>query len=67
MEFDTNEALLVFYVFLGKLHFELVEAGVGFHDGGKFIEAFSYADKETLIAPKRQGLHIMLNICVKFA
>ena len=35
--------------------------------GGKFLGAFGYADDVTLLAPTRQGLQIMLNICEQFA
>ena len=57
----------LFCVYLDTLLSELRDAGVGCHVGGQFAGAFGYADDVTLLAPTRQGLQIMLNICEKFA
>ena len=57
----------LFCVYLDTLLVELREAGVGCHVGGQYVGAFGYADDVTLLAPTRQGLQIMLNICENFA
>ena len=54
-------------MYLDTLLVELREAGVGCHVGGQYLGAFGYADDVTLLAPTRQGLQIMLNICENFA
>ena len=46
---------------------KLREAGIGCHIGGEFLGAFGYADDVTLLAPSKQTLQIMLDICEDFA
>ena len=57
----------LFCVYLDTLLLKLREAGVGCHIGGEFLGAFGYADDVTLLAPSRQALQIMLDICEDFA
>ena len=46
---------------------QLREAGLGCHISGVFLGAYGYADDVTLLAPTRQGLQAMLQICEDFA
>ena len=57
----------LFCVYLDTLLLKLRDAGVGCHIGGEFLGAFGYADDVTLLAPSRQALQIMLDICEDFA
>jgi hypothetical protein len=57
----------LFCVYLDTLLCQLRDAGVGCHIGGEFLGAFGYADDVLLLAPSRQALQIMLNICENFA
>ena len=57
----------LFCVYLDTLLCQLRDAGLGCHIGGNFLGAFGYADDVTLLAPTRQGLQSMLNICENFA
>ena len=57
----------LFCVYLDTFLCRLREAGVGCHLGGTFLGAFGYAADVTLLAPSRQALQIMLNICEDFA
>ena len=58
---------VLFCVYLDSLFGDLRAAGIGCHVGGYFLGAFGYADDVTLLAPTRQGLQLMLNICEKYA
>ena len=57
----------LFCVYLDTLLTSLRDAGVGCHIGGTFCGAFGYADDVTLLAPSRQALQKMLNICEEFS
>jgi hypothetical protein len=57
----------LFCVYLDTLLVRLRDAGVGCHVGGSFSGAFGYADDVTLLAPSRQALQIMLDICENFS
>ena len=57
----------LFCVYLDTLLCQLRDAGVGCHIGGQYLGAFGYADDVTLLAPSRQALQVMLNICENFA
>ena len=57
----------LFCVYLDTLLVRLRDAGVGCHVGGTFCGAFGYADDVTLLAPSRQALQIMLDICEDFS
>ena len=57
----------LFCVYLDTLLAKLRESGVGCHLGGSYFGAFGYADDVTLLAPTRQGLQVMLDICEEFS
>ena len=57
----------LFCVYLDTLLDKLRSSGVGCHLGGSFCGAFGYADDVTLLAPTRQALQIMLDICQDFS
>ena len=57
----------LFCVYLDTLLCQLRDAGIGCHIAGKFLGAYGYADDVTLLAPTRQGLQRMLQICQDFA
>ena len=57
----------LFCVYLDTLLSRLRDSGVGCHLGGSFYGAFGYADDVTLLAPTRQGLQTMLDICEDFS
>ena len=57
----------LFCVYLDTLLSSLRDSGLGCHLGGSFLGAFGYADDVTLLAPSRQALQIMLDICEDFA
>ena len=57
----------LFCVYLDTLFGQLRDAGIGCHLAGTYLGAYGYADDVTLLAPTREGLQIMLNICEKFA
>ena len=57
----------LFCVYLDTLLARLRESGVGCHLGGSYFGAFGYADDVTLLAPTRQGLQVMLDICQEFS
>ena len=57
----------LFCVYLDTLLIRLRDAGVGCHVAGSYSGAFGYADDVTLLAPSRQALQIMLNICEDFS
>ena len=54
-------------VYLDEFILLLREQGVGCHMNGMFVGAFCYADDETLLAPTGMALHVMLDICNRFA
>ena len=57
----------LFCVYLDTLLSQLRDAGVGCHIGGTFLGAFGYADDVTLLAPTKQALQLMLQICENFS
>ena len=57
----------LFCVYLDELLHRLRDAGVGCFVGGVFLGAYGYADDVTLLAPSRQALQTMLDICQNFA
>ena len=57
----------LFCIYLDTLLARLRDAGVGCHIGGMYLGAFGYADDVTLLAPSRQALQLMLDICEDFA
>ena len=57
----------LFCVYLDTLFGQLRDTGIGCHLAGTYLVAFGYADDVTLLAPTREGLQILLNICEKFA
>ena len=57
----------LFCVYLDTLLVRLRDACVGCYVGGSFSGAFGYADDVTLLAPSRQALQIMLDICEDFS
>ena len=57
----------LFCVYLDSLFNKLREAGIGCHLAGTYLGAYGYADDVTLLAPTREGLQRMLNICEEFA
>ena len=57
----------LFCVYLDTLLCLLRDAGVGCHIGGQFLGAYGYADDVILLAPTREGLQLMLNICETFS
>ena len=46
---------------------KLRKSGIGCHIGSTYLGAFGYADDVTLLAPTREGLQLMLNLCEEFA
>ena len=57
----------LFCVYLDTLLTNLRNSGVGCHLGGSYCGAFGYADDVTLLAPSRQALQVMLDICEEFS
>ena len=57
----------LFCIYLDTLLVRHWDAGVGCHIGGMYLGAFGYADDVTLLAPSRQALQLMLDICEDFA
>ena len=57
----------LFCVYLDTLLASLRASGLGCHLGGSFCGAFGYADDVTLLAPTRQGLQALLDICQDFS
>ena len=54
-------------VYLDSLLGRLRDSGLGCHIGGIYLGAFGYADDVTLLAPSRQALQGMLDICQEYA
>ena len=59
--------LFTIYMYLDQNILSLKDLGVGCHLNGMFVEAFSYADDVTLLAPTNMALKAMLNTCTEFA
>ena len=57
----------LFCLYLDNLLKALCESGVGCHIGGFYFGAFGYADDVILLAPSRESLQLMLNICQNFS
>ena len=57
----------LFCMYLDTLLGLLRDAGVGCHVGGQFLGAYGYADDVILLAPSREGLQRMLEICENFS
>ena len=57
----------LFCVYLDTLLTRLRDAGVGCHIGGSFSGPFGYSEDVTLLAPSRQALQVMLDVCKDFS
>ena len=57
----------LFCVYLDSLLGRLRDSGLGCHIGGIYLGALGYADDVTLLAPSRQALQGMLDICQEYA
>ena len=57
----------LFCIYLDTLLGRLRDSGLGCHIGGVYLGAFGYADDVTLLAPSKQALQVMLDICQDYA
>ena len=57
----------LFCLYLDTLLKTLRESGLGCHIGEVYFGAFGYAEDDILLAPSRQALQLMLNICQEFS
>ena len=56
----------LFNLYIDDLYSKLINSGVGCKINNMFFGCFSYADDIALLAPSREALQIMINICEKF-
>ena len=57
---------LYFNVYLDDLFLIMKDSGLGCYIDDYFYGLFGYADDCALLSPSREGLQLMLNICVKY-
>ena len=58
---------VLFTVYLDGLIDQLKKKGLGCHFNGHFVGCFIYADDITLLAPSRDALNNMLDVCREYA
>ena len=58
---------VLFTVYLDGLIDQLKKKGLGCHFNGHFVGCFIYVDNITLLAPSRDALKNMLNVCMEYA
>ena len=58
---------ILFCIYMDVLLLKLSKAGVGCHIGNSFVGSLCYADDVTLIAPSRNAMNILLDICQEYA
>ena len=57
----------LFALYVDELLVELRALGIGCHIAGVYMGAFGFCDDLLLLAPTRDGMQIMLDICHRFA
>ena len=58
---------ILFCIYMDVLLLKLSKSGVGCHIGNSFVGSLCYADDVTLIAPSRNAMNILLDICQEYA